>query len=63
MSATGALTLALIALLLLGAFAGWLLNVPLWAVGTFVVVGGWVATRALRRFSRGRARQDTETPS
>jgi membrane protein implicated in regulation of membrane protease activity len=63
MSALGGLTLALAALILLAALAGWLLNVPLWAVGVFVVVAGWVSSRLLKRFSRGRARQDTESPT
>lgn len=61
MSALGGLTVALVALILLAALAGWLLNVPLWAVGTFVVVAGWLSSRIVKRFSRGRARQDTET--
>ena len=61
MSATAALILALVALVLLGSLAAWLLNVPVWAIGTFSVLGGLLTWRAFRRLSRGRARQDTET--
>ena len=60
MSATGALIAALITILVLGAFAAWLMNVPLWLTGLVSLVGGWVISRLLRRFSRARARQDTE---
>jgi len=62
MSATGALVLAVVALFMLGGLAAWLLNVPIWAIAAVFVVGGWLSQLALRRFSRGRARQDTETP-
>jgi hypothetical protein len=60
MSATGALIVALVAILALGAFGAWLLNVPLWVIAVSAGVGGWLISRILRRFSRGRARQDTE---
>lgn len=62
MSPAAALLLALIALLLLGALAAWLLNVPIWAIGTVAVLAGLLARGAFRRFSRGIARQDTEAP-
>lgn len=62
MSATGALALAVVALFLLGGLAAWLLNVPIWAIAAVFVVGGWLSRLAVRRFSRGRARQDTEAP-
>ncbi|HEY5544819.1 MAG TPA: hypothetical protein VIK50_02090 [Gemmatimonadaceae bacterium] len=61
MSPAAALRLALVALFLLGALAAWLLNVPVWAIGVLAVLGGLLARLAFRRFSRGRARQDTET--
>lgn len=63
MSATGALTIALITILALGAFAAWLMNVPLWMIGLGSVAGTWLISRLLRRFSHGRARQDTEPTS
>ena len=59
-SPTGALIVALTAIFILGAFAAWLLNVPLWAIGVFLVLGPTLARWAFRRFSRRRARQDTE---
>jgi ABC-type cobalamin transport system permease subunit len=60
MSPTGALVVALIALVLLGSLAAWLVNVPVWAIGTFAVLGGLLARRVFLRLSRGRARQNTE---
>ena len=63
MSATGVLILALAGLIALGALAAWLLNVPLWAVGVMVIVASSVARWMFRRFSRSRARQETETPT
>jgi hypothetical protein len=60
MSPTGALVVALIALVLLGSLAAWLVNVPVWAIGIFAVLGGLLARRVFRRLSRGRARQNTE---
>lgn len=62
MSPAAALLLALIALVGLGALAGWLLNLPMWAIGTLAVLGGVLARGAFRRLSRRSARQDTETP-
>jgi len=61
MSPAAALRLALVALFLLGALAAWLLNVPVSAIGILAVLGGLLARLAFRRFSRPRARQDTET--
>lgn len=60
MSATGALVIALSALVLLGAFAAWLINIPLWAIGAGVVGGAVLVRRLFLRLSRSRARQDTE---
>ena len=60
MSATGVLITALTTILILGAFAAWLMNVPLWAIAVASAIGGWLISRLLRRFSRLRARQDTE---
>jgi hypothetical protein len=57
---TGALILALAAIFVLGAFAAWLLNVPLWAIALFLVVGPLLSRWIFRRISRGRARQKTE---
>ena len=62
MSPTGALMLGLAAIFILGAFTAWLLNVPLWAIAVFLAVGPLVARWLVRRISRGRARQKTETP-
>jgi hypothetical protein len=61
MSPKGALVAALVGLMVLGGFAAWMLNVPLWPI-PLVAVAGWLVGRALRRFSRSRARQDTEAP-
>ncbi len=62
MSARGALVLALIAILLLGGLAIWLMNVPWWVVlavltGVATLLRRWF----LRRFSGNRARQEAET--
>jgi Flp pilus assembly protein TadB len=57
---TGALILALAAIFVLGAFAAWLLNVPLWAIAVFLVVGPLLSRWIFRRISRSRARQNTE---
>jgi len=59
-SPTGALVAALIALLLLGALAAWLLNVPVWAIGTFGILAGFLGGLLVRRRATRRARQDTE---
>ena len=59
-SAGGALVLALSALLLLGVVAAWLLNMPIWLIGTFVIVTGLVIRRVSRRLSTTRNRQDTD---
>ena len=61
MSPAGALVLAVTALVLLGAVAAWLINVPLWAITALIVVVGLLARTAFHRLSGGRARQDTET--
>jgi hypothetical protein len=60
MSAAGALVLALSALVLLGVLAAWLLNLPLWLIGMFVVVAGLVIRGHLRRLSATRNRHDTD---
>lgn len=60
MSPAGALVIALSALVLLGAFAAWLINIPLWAIGAGVVGGALLVRRLSLRLARGRARQDTE---
>jgi membrane protein implicated in regulation of membrane protease activity len=62
MSPAGALITALVSLFLLGGLAAWLLNVPLWLIAVVFILGGWLSARVLRRFSRGRARQKTESP-
>jgi membrane protein implicated in regulation of membrane protease activity len=59
-SAPGALFIALSAIVVLGAFAAWLLNVPAWAIGAFVAAGILVIRRVYRRMARGRARQEPE---
>jgi Flp pilus assembly protein TadB len=63
MSASGALILALSAILILGAVAAWLINMPIWLIAAFLVGGGLVIRRILRRLLARRARQDTETPA
>lgn len=60
MSPTGALTVALLAIVLLGAIAAWLLNIPPWAIGVFVIGGLAVIRQILRRITRSRARQEPE---
>ena len=60
MSPTGALILALSAILILGAVAAWLVNLPLWFIGVFLVGGGLTIRRIFRRLSQSRSRQDTE---
>ena len=60
MSPTGALIVALTAIFVLGAIAAWLLNMPLWVIGVFLVLGPTSARWVFRRFSRRRDRQDTE---
>ena len=62
MSAAFALVLVLSAILLLSAFAGWLLNLPLWLIGAFLIGGGWAIRRLFQRIMGRRARQDTEAP-
>lgn len=62
MSPAGALVVALTSLFVLGAVAGWLLNMPLWAIGLFLLVGFILTRLTFRRLSHGRARQDTEAP-
>ena len=63
MSASGALILALSVILILGAVAAWLINMPIWLIAAFLVGGGLVIRRILRRLLARRARQDTETPA
>ena len=60
MSPIGALVLALVALVVLASLAAWLLNIPLWAIGVFSLVGLLLIRRTFRRLSNSRARQDTE---
>jgi hypothetical protein len=48
------------AILILGAVAAWLVNLPLWLIGAFLVGGGLTIGRIFRRLSQSRARQDTE---
>jgi hypothetical protein len=60
MSPTGALLVVLVALILLGCLAAWLLNVPLWAITVIATIGGLLTWRLFRRLAAGRARQDTE---
>ena len=60
MTPTGALVLALVALIVLGSFAAWLLNVPLLAIGVLAALAGRLCRWVLRRWAHGRARQDTE---
>jgi Flp pilus assembly protein TadB len=62
MSASGALILTLIAILLLGGVAAWLLNMPIWLIAALLVGGGLVIRRIFRRLMARRARQDTEAP-
>lgn len=59
MSPRGALVLALVALVVLGALAAWLVNVPPLAIATLLALSGAVVT-AVRRVRRRRARQETE---
>ena len=60
MSPTGALFLALSVILVLGAVAAWLVNLPPWFIAVFLVGGGFAIRRIFRRLSQSRARQDTE---
>jgi len=60
LSPTGALLAVLVALILLGCLAAWLLNVPFWAIALFATLGGLVTYRVYRRLTLRRARQDTE---
>lgn len=60
MSPTGALILTLSAILILGAIAGWLINMPIWLIAAFLVGGALTIRRLFRRLSQSRARQDTE---
>jgi Flp pilus assembly protein TadB len=63
MSASAALILTLVAILLLGGVAAWLINMPIWLIATFLVGGGLVIRRIFSRLMARRARQDTEAPS
>lgn len=60
MSPDGALAIGLATLLVLGAGAAWLLNIPPLAIGLLFVAGLLVIWRVVRRAARRRARQDTE---
>jgi membrane protein implicated in regulation of membrane protease activity len=60
MSPTGALLIALSALVLLGCLAAWLLNVPILAIVVFAAISGFLISAGFRRLSKRRARQDTE---
>jgi Flp pilus assembly protein TadB len=62
MSASGALILTLSAIVVLGAVAAWLINMPIWLIAAFLVGGGFVIRRIFRRLLARRARQDTEAP-
>lgn len=61
MSPIGALVVALAALVVLASLAAWLLNVPLWAIGAFSLVGALAIRATFRRLLNRRARQNTET--
>jgi hypothetical protein len=60
MSATGALILALSAILLLGAIAAWLVNLPLWLIGAFLAGGGFAIRKLFRRLSQTRVREERQ---
>ena len=60
MSPAGAYILSLFVLVLLGSLAAWLLNIPIWAIAGFSVVGVLLIRKAFRRVASRRARQDTE---
>ena len=60
MSPLGAFVLALVALVVLASLAAWLLNMPLWAIGVFSVVGLLLVRRTFRRLASRRARQEPE---
>ena len=60
MSPIGALVVALAALVVLASLAAWLLNVPLWAIGAFSLVGALAIRATFRRLLNRRARQNTE---
>jgi hypothetical protein len=49
------------AVILLGALAMWLVNVPLWGIGLAVAVATWLARALFRRLLRSSDRQKTET--
>ena len=62
MSPRGALILVLIAILMLGGLALWLMDVPWWVVLIVLTGIGSLARRwILGRFSSNQARQETET--
>lgn len=61
MSSNGALIVALSALVVLGGFGAWLVNVPLWSVAGLVVLGAVLIGLVFRRISRRNDRQNTET--
>jgi hypothetical protein len=61
-SPRGALVLVLVAILMLGGLALWLMNVPWWVVLIIVTAAGSLGRRwVLARFSSNQARQETET--
>jgi Flp pilus assembly protein TadB len=61
MSPTGALFIALSAILILGALAAWLVNLPLWFIGAFLLGGAFGIRKILRRLSQRRVREDHGT--
>lgn len=61
MSARGALVLAIAVLIVLGAVAAWLVNVPLLAIGGLAAGAAWVGRYLVRRFDATSSRQKTET--
>jgi ABC-type bacteriocin/lantibiotic exporter with double-glycine peptidase domain len=60
-SGRGAAVLAIGAIILLGALAMWLVNVPLWGIVLAVAVATWLARALVRRLLRSADRQKTET--
>lgn len=60
MSGRGAAFLAIGAIILLGALAMWLVNVPIWGIVLAVAVATWLARALVRRLLRAPDRQKTE---
>ena len=61
MSPTGALIVALSAILILVAVAAWLVNLPLWLIGGLLLGGGFALRKLFRRLSQSRVREGRET--